>query len=112
MKKTREPKKPQELKNTYGDKKDLDPAESIPLEDRIKAQKEAFEAKNTVKQTSSEEARSVGMQAGSAFIDAVLAGGLVGYGVGYMLGNPALGLIFFMFVGFGLGIFRAANIMK
>lgn len=63
-------------------------------------------------QTNAEESRSIGMRAGSEFMASIIAGGLVGYGLGYFLGNPALWLIIFMFAGFGWGIFRAAKLMQ
>lgn len=56
--------------------------------------------------------RSTGMRAGSEFISYVFAGAVVGWLLGTFLGHLALWLIVMMFAGFGLGIYRAAQIMK
>ncbi|MCB9995709.1 MAG: AtpZ/AtpI family protein [Rhodospirillales bacterium] len=56
--------------------------------------------------------RSTGMRAGSEFIAYIISGGLVGWGIGHFLGNMALWLILMMFIGFGMGIWRASQLMK
>ena len=81
------------------------------LEKRIEAAQHKGE-KHTPDQTQAEINKSIGMTAGSNFISAIFGGGVVGYGVGYMMENIALWLIIFLFAGFGWGIYRAAKIMK
>lgn len=56
--------------------------------------------------------RQTGMRAGSEFMAYIISGGLVGWGIGYFFGNMALWLILMMFLGFGMGIWRAAQLMK
>ncbi len=81
------------------------------LEKRIDAAQKHSEDKEP-KQTQADINKSIGMTAGSNFISSIIAGGLVGYGIGYFTGNIPLWLIIFMFAGFGWGIYRAAKIMK
>jgi F0F1-type ATP synthase assembly protein I len=81
------------------------------LEKRIDdAKKDSMD--HVPEQTASEKSRSIGMSAGSNFISSVIAGALVGYGFGWLVGNIPLFLITFMFAGFGWGIYRAAKIMQ
>lgn len=56
--------------------------------------------------------RQAGMRAGSEFMAYIISGGLVGFGIGHFFGNMPLWLILMMFLGFGMGIYRAAQLMK
>lgn len=56
--------------------------------------------------------RQTGMRAGSEFMAYILSGGLVGWTIGHFFGNMPLWLILMLFLGFGLGIYRAAQLMK
>ena len=82
------------------------------LEKRIDEAQKGSSHAEPPEQSLSEKNRSIGMTAGSNFISSIVGGGVVGYGVGYLVGNIPLWLIVFMFAGFGYGIYRAAKIMK
>lgn len=56
--------------------------------------------------------RTTGMRAGSEFIAYVFSGAFVGWLIGTWFGNMALWLILLMFIGFGLGVWRASQTMK
>ena len=56
--------------------------------------------------------RSTGMRAGSEFMAYIISGGIVGWAIGHFFGNMPLWLILMMFAGFGMGIYRAAQLMK
>ena len=56
--------------------------------------------------------RNTGMRAGSEFMAYIISGGLVGWTIGHFFGNMPLWLILMMFLGFGMGIYRASQLMK
>lgn len=56
--------------------------------------------------------RSAGMRAGSEFMAYVFSGAFVGWLIGTWFGNMPLWLILFMFLGFGMGVWRASQAMK
>lgn len=56
--------------------------------------------------------RSAGMRAGSEFMAYIISGGLVGWVIGHFFGAMPLWIILMTFAGFGLGIYRAAQLMK
>ena len=58
------------------------------------------------------EDRQTGMRAGSEFMAYLISGGLVGWAFGHFFGNMALWIILMIFAGFGLGIYRASQLMK
>jgi ATP synthase protein I len=55
---------------------------------------------------------SKGYRLASEFVAGVLVGGLVGYGVDYLLGTIPLFLIMFLLFGFGAGILNMARAAK
>ena len=58
------------------------------------------------------DARQTGMRAGSEFIAYIISGGVVGWGIGHFFGGTALWIIIMVFIGFGMGIYRASQLMK
>ncbi len=85
-------------------------------EDIENLEKKIEEAK-TVKPAQADDSRemadrSTGMRAGSEFMAYIFSGGFVGWLLGTWLGNMPLWLILMMFLGFGMGVWRAYQTMK
>lgn len=80
------------------------------LEDKIKAFKDRKKPETEDDATSA--GSNPGMQAGSEFMAYIFSGVVVGWLIGHFFGNMALWLIVMIFLGFGLGIYRASQIMK
>ena len=79
------------------------------LEEKIKKAHKTEPEQNSDKEFA---ARQTGMRAGSEFIAYIISGGLVGYAIGHFFGNMPLWLLLMMFLGFGMGIYRASQLMK
>ena len=82
------------------------------LEKKIDDFKSRKEKDSQSQEDSEFSSRQTGMRAGSEFTAYILSGGLIGWAMGYFFGNMAIWLIVMMFAGFGLGIYRASQIMK
>lgn len=80
------------------------------LEEKIKKARSGDDSKQDSDKEYAD--RQTGMRAGSEFMAYIISGGLVGWAIGHFFGNMALWLILMMFLGFGLGIWRAAQLMK
>ncbi len=50
-----------------------------------------------------------GYRLASEFVAGTLVGGLIGYGIDWLLGTLPIGLIFFLLLGFGAGILNMAR---
>jgi len=57
-------------------------------------------------------ARQIGMRAGSEFMAYIFSGCFVGWLIGNYFGGMALWIMLMMFLGFGMGIYRASQLMK
>jgi ATP synthase protein I len=83
------------------------------LSDRIAAERtEQAAARQPSSRYDSAKDYSKGYRLASAFVAGVLVGGLLGYGIDYLVGTLPLFLIVFLLLGFGAGILnmsRAAN---
>jgi ATP synthase protein I len=83
------------------------------LGSRIAAEKtERVEAEKPVQTFKGVADYSKGYKLASEFVGGVLVGGLIGYGLDYLMGSLPLFLIVFLLLGFGAGILnmsRAAN---
>jgi ATP synthase protein I len=109
MTEPREPKPSKKPQPEFGDLpdrlKDLGSRIDAEKKDRVEASKPAYSYPNA-----SEHSR--GLRLVSEFVASILVGGLIGYGIDYVVGSLPLFLIIFLLLGFGAGILnmsRAAN---
>ncbi len=75
------------------------------LEDRINKMKKE-ESDDTAQQKEFAD-RQTGMRAGSEFMAYIFSGGFVGWLIGHYFGNMPLWIILMVFLGFGMGTYRA-----
>lgn len=85
----------------------------IDLASRIKdARPESLTPTQPEQDRNSESADNKGSRVGAEFMANVIAGGLVGYGVDWLLGTLPWGLLFFIVMGFVSAVLRANAAMR